>query len=178
MREHNHLATVHQGFPPVYMGDPWHFLLDSPVGMAHWVWSPRPQWRSDSRWLNLRPGSSSRGGVPCGALFMVRPWCINRPCTSWGRNGVLLNGLSPDKKRVTPVGKVGSPPNSSLRLNLTCFSGLSSARKGALLPHPTPGLPGPSLQLQVSHMETQLLTWKTRPWGTRGWQRGLPLFFW
>ena len=44
-----------------------------------------------------------------------------------------LTASPPDRKRVMPVSKVGSPLNSSLRLSLTCFLGLSSARKGVLL---------------------------------------------
>ena len=69
---------------------------------------------------------------------MVRPQCINRPYCSRGKSGISLDDLSPsppDRKRVTPVGNVGSPPSSLLMLNLTSFLGFSSVWMGALPCH-------------------------------------------
>ena len=62
-----------------------------------------------------------------GSLVTVRPQCIKVVGV-----GMVYNSTAspPDRRRVTPVGKVGSPPNSFLRLNLTCSIGFSSARKG------------------------------------------------
>ena len=46
-----------------------------------------------------------------------------------------LEASCPDRKRVTPVGNVGSPPSSTSLLNCTCPLGLSSAMVGALPSH-------------------------------------------
>ena len=63
---------------------------------------------------------------------MVRLQCINRPCCSRVRSVYYSMASPKDKKRVMPVGNVGSPLDSSSMLNLTCFLMFSSARAGAL----------------------------------------------
>ena len=70
----------------------------------------------------------------------------------------------PDRKRVTPVGIVGSPLSSSSMLNQTCFGGFASARMGALPCQPYSWTPGSwcvtsSLACgdTVAHLEDQTL---------------------
>ena len=84
----------------------------------------------------LAPCSSGGDGTPLGALFMARLQCINRTCHSWGGSGISIDGLSPDRKKVMTVGKVGSPPSSLARSNWTCFLGISLVRVGPYLAMP------------------------------------------
>ena len=76
--------------------------------------------------VDIHRGPSSWSG--CGALTVPILAGV----------GVVYHSVAspPDRKRVTPVGKVGLPPNSSFRPNWTCFLGLSSMGVGPYLAVP------------------------------------------
>ena len=140
-----------------YVGDLQHFHLDPPLGMAHWIWSLWPQWGSDSGWPDFEPGSSSGGGAPFRTLFMVRSWC---------KSSISLNGFSPrqEESHACWQGRFTAQPLIEVEPDLP-LGVFFSWGGGSTLPCPTHGLLSPSLQLQVSCMETQSLNWRTRTWG-------------
>ena len=115
------------------------FSISSWIHLQGWLAGSGPSgldedWIADDWTLGLAP--------PMGVELCLGPssWSGHDVSTGPVVVGVEmayhLMASPPDRKRVTPVGKVGSLPNSSSRLNLTCFLGFSSARMGALLCHP------------------------------------------
>ena len=123
------------GPPPGNMGDLQHFSTDPPVGVAHRIWSLWPWLGLGRRW----PCWDSRLGSSGGVELNWRPSLGIGHDVSIGPVVVEAGALdhltvSPlTRKRVTLGGNVGSPPSSSLILNLTCFLGFSSTGEGALL---------------------------------------------
>ena len=112
-----------------------HFLLDPPAG---WLTGSGPSgldgdWIVDDWTLGLAP--------PAGAELHWGPSSWSGHDVSTGPViagvGVVYHSMAslPDRKRVMSMGKIDSPPNFSLRLNLTCFLGFSSTRVGTLLCH-------------------------------------------
>ena len=141
MREYCHPSTGYQDFPPVSVGDLQHFHMDPPAGMAHWIWSSGLDWG----WL---VDDQTLGLVP---LMGVE---LHWGPSSWSGHSISMSSIvigvrmvhcltasPPDRKRVMPVGNVGSLPSSSSMSNQTCFLWLSSAGVG--------GLPCHSLLLDV-----------------------------
>ena len=87
-------------------------------------------WLVDDQTLGLDPLGG--GGSLLGALLMVRPWCIDRSYCSRGGSSISLNSLSFRQEESHACRHVGSLSSSLLRLNWTCFLGLSSTGVGAL----------------------------------------------
>ena len=92
---------------------------------------------------------------------MVRPRCINRPCSSRGRDSVTLNGLSSRQEESHACGQGRFTAQLFIEVESDLLLGVFfSQGRVSTLPHLIPGLLGSSLQLQVLHMETQLLVGK------------------
>ena len=88
-----------------------------------------------------------------GALFTVRAWCINRPCSSSGRKDILLNSLYPIQEESHACRQGRFTAQLFIKVESDLFLGAFFSQEGGSTSlHPTSGLLGPSLQLLVMYM--------------------------